>query len=134
MQYPHGTTIAVTDGQKLRVFRNNGDELRLRLTELPEPELHPHNKGGGRRHHTGPDNPDDQRLEEDSHAAAAADWLNSQVLSGDITQLFVVAPPRTLGELRRHYHAKLKDQLLGELGKEHTHDSQDFLHDALVRV
>ena len=35
MQYPHGTTIAVTDGQKLRVFRNTGNEQHLRLLELP---------------------------------------------------------------------------------------------------
>ena len=39
-----------------------------------------------------------------------------------------------LGELRQHYHAKLKDKLLGELNKEHIHDAIDHLQDALLRV
>ncbi|MFM1887357.1 MAG: hypothetical protein RL026_2514 [Pseudomonadota bacterium] len=134
MQYPHGTTIAVTDGRRLRLFRNNGDDFHLRLVELAAPEITGHNQGGGRRHHTGGDNPDHGQLEEDSHAAAAADWLNSQVLAGAIEKLFIVAPPRTLGELRRHYHGQLRERLLGELGKEHTHDSVDFLHDALLKA
>ena len=134
MQYPHGTTIAVTDGQKLRVFRNSGNEQHLRLVELPQPDVHAHSMGATRAHHSGAANPSERHVEEDSYAAAAAAWLNSQVLSGDIEQLYVVAPPRTLGELRRHYHQKLRDRLLGELGKEHTHDTTEFLHEALVRA
>lgn len=134
MQYPHGTTIAVTDGQKLRVFRNTGNEQHLRLLELPEPDVHAHSRGATRQHHSGAANPAERQVEEDSYAMAAAGWLNSQVLAGQIDQLYVVAPPRTLGELRRHYHQKLQGRLLGELGKEHTHDTAEFLHEALVRA
>lgn len=134
MQFPTGTTIAVADGKRLRIYRNQGDALRLQLAELPEPALRPHNKGTGRHHHSGSDNPDDRRLEEDSYADAVTDWLNQGVLNGEITQLYVVAPPRTLGELRRHYHKALQAVLLGELGKEHTHDDLAHLQDALIKA
>ena len=56
------------------------------------------------------------------------------MITGHIKHLFIVAPARTLGELRRHYHAKLQEVLLGELNKEHTHDTVDQLKEALLRV
>ena len=134
MQYPHGTTIAVTDGQKLRVFRNTGNELTLKLMELPKPDVHAHSHGATRAHHTSGANESEWHLTEDSFAAATAAWLNAQVLGGQIDNLYIVAPARTLGELRRHYHHKLVAKLLGELGKEHTHDTLDFLQEALLRA
>jgi protein required for attachment to host cells len=134
MEFPKGTTIAVADGKRLRVYRTYGEGPQLQLAELPEPKLQPHNKGTGRHHHSGDDNPDERSLEEDSYADAAADWLNQGVLSGDIKKLYIVAPPRTLGELRRHYHKALQAVLLGELGKEHTHDDLSHLHEALVKA
>lgn len=134
MQFPQGTTIAVTDGKQLHVYRNIGNDIHLRLAPLPEPDIHAQGKGSGLRHHNSAANPDRHRLEEDGFSAAVAGWLNNQVLSGQIQKLFVVAPPRALGELRRHYHPKLQEQLLGELHKEHTHDTPAQLHDALVRA
>ena len=134
MFYPHGTTFAVTDGQNLRIFQNAGDDRRLQLVEMPKPDVHAHSHGATRAHHTSGANETERHLTEDSFAAATAAWLNAQVLSGHIKELFVVAPARTLGELRQHYHAKLKDKLLGELNKEHTHDAVDHLQDALLRV
>jgi protein required for attachment to host cells len=134
MQYPHGTTIAVTDGQRLRVFRNTGNQQQLRLMELPKPDAQAHLHGATRAHHTIGANESERHLEEDSHASATAAWLNAQVLNGQIEHLFVVAPARTLGELRRHYHPKLQAKLIGELNKEHTHDTPEFLQEALLRV
>lgn len=134
MQYPHGTTIAVTDGQKLRVFRNTGNEQELKLMELPKPEVHAPSHGATRAHHSGAANASERHQEEDSFAAATAAWLNAQVLSGQIDNLYIVAPARTLGELRRHYHHKLQARLIGELNKEHTHDTPEFLQEALLRA
>ncbi|MEY4761275.1 MAG: hypothetical protein RLZZ200_1131 [Pseudomonadota bacterium] len=134
MFYPHGTTIAVTDGHNLRIFQNAGDDRRLQLVELPKPDIHAHSHGATRAHHTSGANESERHLQEDSYASAAASWLNTQVLGGHIKDLFIVAPARTLGELRQHYHAKLKDKLLGELNKEHIHDAIDHLQDALLRV
>jgi protein required for attachment to host cells len=134
MQYPHGTTIAVTDGQKLRVFRNTGNELNLKLMELPKPVVHAPSHGAMRAHHGGGANPSERHVEEDSFAAATAAWLNAQVLGGQIDNLYIVAPARTLGELRRHYHHKLQAKLIGELNKEHTQDTPEFLQEALLRA
>ncbi|MEQ1579853.1 MAG: host attachment protein [Steroidobacteraceae bacterium] len=132
MQYPYGTTIAVADGETLRILRNAGDEAHLRLEELAEPHLHGHNKGSGLRHHSSTTNHDASRLREDSFASAAADWLNERTISGEIERLFIVATPKTLGELRRHYHKTLEARLLGELIGEHTGDSLAHLHEVLV--
>jgi hypothetical protein len=134
MQFPQGTTIAVTDGTKLQVYRNIGDDIHLKLALLPPALLHTEGKGSGHRHHSSAANPDRSRLEEDAFSASVASWLNSQVLAGHIHKLYVVAPPRALGELRRHYHPNLMEQLLGEQHKEHTHDTAEELHAALVKA
>ena len=140
MQIPNDTTIVVTDGQKLRLFRNAGDERRLSLVELPQTNVHGDVKGAARHQHTGQDSKDQQRLhdrrqdkdyQEASFEAAVAKWLNHEIATGRIGPLFVVAPPRALGELRLHYGEALKKKLVGELANEHTHDAVKFLEQAL---
>ncbi len=120
MQLPKNTTVAVADGTKFHLFRNTGDEAHPKLTALPEPAIGGDNKGAGARHASSAANPDDSRLEEDSFAAATADWLNKEVLSHRIDHLIVVAAPKALGELRKHYHKALQGKLLGELAKDLT--------------
>ena len=143
MQLPHDTTIVVTDGQKLKLFRNTGSELHMALTELPHPDVHGDEEGAGRHQHTGQDNKDQRRLQdrrldkdhqEASFESAVARWLNHEIATGKIGPLFVIAPPRALGELRPHYGAALKKQLVGELPKEHTHDTAHFLEQAVKDV
>ncbi len=139
-QLPHNATIVVTDGQKLRVFRNTGIGAHPALTELPPPDVHGDVEGAGRHQHTGPDNKDDRRLQdrrldkdhqEASFGSAVAKWLNHEIAGGRIGALFVIAPPRALGELRLHYGDALKKQLLGELAQEHTQDSAHDLEKIL---
>ena len=140
MQLPHDTTIIVTDGQKLRLFRNNGTELHIALTELPRPDVHGDEEGAGRHQHTGQDNKDqrrmqDRRLDKDhqeaSFESAVAKWLNHEIATGKIERIFVIAPPRALGELRLHYGDALKHKLVGEWAKEHTHDTLQALEHAI---
>jgi protein required for attachment to host cells len=87
----------------------------LKLTPLPAPKLDGHSKDAGKRHRASTANPDRHLLEEDSFIAAAADWLNRQAIEGRLDRLVVVAAPRALGELRRHYHKTLAEKLLAEL-------------------
>lgn len=143
MQLPHGTTIVVTDGQKLRLFRNTGNELHLTLNELPRPNVHGDEEGAGRHQHTGGDNKDQRRLQdrslgkdhqEASFEAAVAKWLNHEIATGRIGALFVIAPPRALGELRLHYGEALKKNLVGEAAKEHTHDSLHSMEQVLKDI
>jgi protein required for attachment to host cells len=42
------------------------------------------------------------------------------VLDGKIDKLIIVAAPRTLGELRKHYHKALTAVLVGEIAKDLT--------------
>lgn len=128
MLIPHGTVIAVVDGEKFELNRNAGNEAAPEIVPMDAPRLHEHNRDSGARHISSAANPTGHLLDEDAHAAAVAVWLNQQVASRDIEHLIVVAPPRTLGELRRRYDSALRDALFCELDKEMTGRSgQDIL-------
>ena len=114
----NGTLVVVTDGEKLRLFRNKSPEPRIDLVELPEPVLHSASTGSGGRHRSSAANPDDSRLREDDFAAAVAAYLNREALTEVFEHVVVIADPRTLGELRRHFQASLKAKLVGELAKD----------------
>lgn len=118
MMLPHNATVAVLDGETMSLFHNGGDEGALALKAVDSPKLDGGNAGSGGRHHSSASNPDDSRQSEDGFAAAAAAWLNRQVLDGKIEALMVIAAPKTLGELRRHYHKELEAVLEGELSKD----------------
>jgi protein required for attachment to host cells len=118
MLVSHATTIAVADGATLELYRNGGDEARPKLIPLPAPKLATHSKDSGKRHRSSTANPDDENVGEDSFVAAIADWLNAQALEGKIEHLIVVAAPKALGELRRHYHKALSGKLVAELDKD----------------
>jgi protein required for attachment to host cells len=49
---------------------------------------------------------------------AVTEWLNAEVLGHRIAHLVVIAAPRTLGEMRRHYHNQLQGVLIAELAKD----------------
>jgi protein required for attachment to host cells len=115
---PPGTTVAVADGATLRLFRNKGVKPGVHLVEITSPRLGSTNSGSGARHHTGSANPDARRIVEDDFAAATAAFLNKRSLDGTIEQLVVIADPRTLGELRKHFHADLSGKIVGELAKD----------------
>ena len=126
MDLPKGTTVAVADGEKLNLFRNAGDDANPKLTALQDEDIANDNKGSGARHQSSSANPDDSQVAEDGFAAGIADLLNRQVLEGQIANLVVIAAPRTLGELRKHYHQKLSAVLVGEIAKDLTgHSMQD---------
>ena len=56
-------------------------------------------------------------LGELAHGAAAAEWLNAKAISGELTDVLVIADPKTLGEMRRHYHSELEKRIVGEIDK-----------------
>lgn len=120
MLLPSGATVAVADGEKLNLFRNAGSETHPKLTAVPHAEVDGGAKGSGGRHHSSAANPDDGQAEEDGFAAGTAALLNRQVLDGTIKALVVIAAPRSLGELRKHYHKQLQAVLLCEIAKDLT--------------
>jgi protein required for attachment to host cells len=120
MKIPKGTTIAVADGETLNLFSNAGEESAPTLTAMPDAVISTENKGSGGRHHSSSANPSESQQEEDSFAAGTAEMLNKRVLDGKIDSLIIVAAPRTLGELRKHYHKALSAILVGEIAKDLT--------------
>lgn len=118
MLIAHGTLVAVVDGANFALLRNSGNEAEpvLEAHALPALDLHAFASGGQHGHLSGHD-PASQVVEA-QHSAAVVQWLNREVLEHRIHDLIVVASPRTLGELRPHYHSQLKLVLRHELAKE----------------
>lgn len=119
MMLPKGTTIAVADGEKLSLFRNSGDEAELQLTPLEHSHVDDEAQGSGSRQNSS-GNSDQSQASEDGFSAGIVELLNKQVLGGKIDGLVVIAAPRALGEMRKHYHKALNAKLLGEIAKDLT--------------
>lgn len=125
MNIPHDAVVLVADGRKLLVFRNEGDEKFLDLkVEHREIDVNPpHHEqatdlAGQSRPGSDMDEVDFHQQEEDRFAAAAADMLNARALRNEFDALVVVAPPRALGALRKHFHKEVERRLVGELSKD----------------
>lgn len=132
MKLPKNAVVAVADGENLNLFRNTGDEGSPSLTALPDADVSTTNKGSGGRHHNSSANPSDSQQDEDGFAAGIAALLNKQVLDGKIEDLVVIAAPRTLGELRKHYHKALEVKLVGEISKDLTSHSVADIEKAIA--
>jgi len=132
MDIPHKSVVLVADGRKMLFLRNEGDATHPNLVvEHAEEQDNPstsdqttHRAGqassprGGVQSSVEPT--DFHQIEEDRFAAEAADMLKKRAFANDYESLIIVAPPRTLGELRKHYHKEVSDRLTGELDKDLT--------------
>ena len=138
MLVPKGAIVAVADGEKFNLFSNTGDEANPALTALPDADIESVNKGSGASHQSSSANPDESQSAEDGFAGGIADLLNKRVLEGEISDLIIIAAPRTLGELRKSYHKKLSEVLRGEIVRvtfDHGRsDSKRFRRFAAPRV
>ncbi|KXF75856.1 host cell attachment protein [Paramesorhizobium deserti] len=132
MILPNGAIVAVLDGEKMRILRNKGHEPRIELIELPAPNLEEVSGGSGGRHRSSTANPDIARLAEDDFAAAAAAYLNREALAGSFQHVVIVADPRTLGELRRHFHPTLSGKLVGQIDRDLAKHSAEAIKTAIV--
>ena len=118
MKLPHKAHVAIVDGEHFMVMRNSGQLFEPKLNSPERPDLTATNFSAGVKHQ----DEVGQRLgrtdlDELAHGAAAAEWLNSKAIAGEISDLLVIADPKTLGEMRRHYHGELEKRLVGEIGK-----------------
>ena len=134
MLLPHGATVAVADGEKLNLFRNAGDEAAPQLVSLDHAAVDDQINTSGGRHHSSSANPDNGQQGEDNFAGGIADMLNTRALAGKIDDLVIIAAPRTLGELRKHYHKALSEKLRGEIAKDLTGHSSDQIAAAIEKA
>lgn len=132
MRVPHNSFVMVADGRKMLFFRNDGDAdfPNLQVVNIAEKE-NPYNRdpmsdapgrafssvGSGRSAY---ENTDFHELEETRFAVETAALLKRGAMDGDFEKLIVVAPPKTLGELRKHYHKEVANRLVAEIPKDLT--------------
>jgi protein required for attachment to host cells len=118
MILPTDAIVAVADGEKLNLFRNVGTETEMSLVATPGEDVEPVSGSGGQNSSSA--NPDQSRAEEDGFASGIIEMLNAQVLTNKFSNILIIAAPKTLGEMRKHYHKKLDEALVGEIAKDLT--------------
>jgi protein required for attachment to host cells len=139
MRVPHNCFVVIADGKKMLFFRNEGDSKFLKLEmerkqEQNNPPTHDQgtdaagraffSSGSGRSAY---EETDFHQLEENHFAAEMAELLKDRAMRNDFEHLIIAAPPRTLGELRKHYHKEVEKRLAGEIAKDLTkHPVEDI--------
>lgn len=133
MKCPHKAHVALVDGERFVLLRNDGQPFEPRLSKVAAPSLEPTNFSAGVKHQ---DDAGQMKgatdLDELAHAAAAAEWLNAKAIAGEIDDLIIIADPKTLGEMRRHYHKELEKRLAGELDKALTNEPLERIAKAIT--
>lgn len=144
MRVPNNSCVLVADGRKMLFFRNEGDAEflnlaveRKRVDENPPDRAQSTDTPGrtfaaagsprtgvavnaGANNRSAYEETDFHQLQEDRFAAEAAEMLKRRALANDFDSLVVVAPPKTLGELRKHYHKEVEKRLAAEVPKDLT--------------
>ena len=146
MRVPHNAFVLVADGRKMLFLRNEGDAEfpNLQVEDVREqdnpatsdqgtdaPGTAFSSTGSGRSSY---EQTDFHQIEEDRFAAGAAAMLNDRALRNEFESLIVIAPPKTLGELRKHYHVEVSNRLTGELDKDLTGHTVPQIEEALAKA
>ncbi|QFT76080.1 host attachment protein [Erythrobacter sp. THAF29] len=133
MKLAHKAHVALVDGESFTLFRNEGQIFEPKLVKEDNPELDVTNFSAGVRHqdHIGQELGRTQ-LEELAHGAAVAEWLNAKAISGDLNEVLIIADPKSLGEMRQHYHSELEKRVIGEIDKTLTGMPIDKLEQAIA--
>ena len=133
LSIPHNALVFVGDGQKALFLRNIGDEKFLNLTtERVFTDVNPpsHEQGtdrpgrgvesAGTHRRSGMEMTDWHELEKHRFVDRVASALEGVVRSENVKAIVIVAPARTLAELRRVFHPAVKKRILTEVEKDLT--------------
>ena len=144
------TWILIADGARARLLEHKGRGIKLYpaldrqfvADNRPSGDLATDKSGrtfdsaGQGRHGMEPPT-DPHRHEQQMFARSLAQILEEQRLKKKYDQLVIVAPPKTLGDLREALTKSVSDQVTGELNKDLTkisiHDLPDHLS-GLIRM
>jgi len=133
---PHNALVFVGDGRKALFLRNDGDAKfpNLKTEKVFEAENPPtHEQGSdrpgrvseaavaGRRSAVEPTDWHD--IEEHRFARTVAAALEQMVRTSEAKAVIVVAPPKTLAELRNAFHSDVKACIIAEINKDLTKHS-----------
>jgi protein required for attachment to host cells len=133
LKIPHNALVFVGDGRKALFLRNDGDakfpNLRAeKVFEEENPSTHEQGSDrpgrvseaalSGRRSALEPTDWHD--IEEHRFARKVAAAMEQMVRAGWAKALIVVAPPKTLAELRNAFHPDVKAYIVAEINKDLT--------------
>lgn len=136
--------VMVGDGRKALFFINKGspDLLDLRVLETridDNPATRDQGADrpgrayasvGGSRSAVG--DTDWHEIEEERFARAIAERINDGAEAGEFSEIVIVAPPKTLGEIRKDLSKKAQEKVAGELGKDLTRHPLPDIEKALT--
>jgi protein required for attachment to host cells len=130
---PHDALVFIGDGRKALFLRNAGDEKMPDLrTERVFSDENPatHDQGtdrpgrgvesGGTHRRSSVEQTDWHHLEEHRFAERVAKALEDVVRAGHVPAVLIVAPPKTLGDLRKAFHPDVKAKIIAEVDKDLT--------------
>jgi protein required for attachment to host cells len=128
---PTGTWVVVADGTHARMFRNVGENgtLSLKQEEDMKPDAQDEQGPSGNR----PPDSSPEQTEEATFAKQLANRLNAAALKHQFDHLFLVADPKTLGEMRPQLHLETSKRLVGELTKTLTNSTLADIEKALAQ-
>ncbi len=139
VQIPADALVMVGDGQKALFLRNRGTTAKPALeTEEVLKQDNPQTSDQGtdrpgRRgtavssHVSAMEETDWHQLQEDRFAVQIAEALYKSAHAGDFKDLIIVAPPSTLGVLRKAFHTEVSSRIVAELPKTLTgHEVKDI--------
>lgn len=143
MRIAHDALVLVADGRKSLFLRNEGDAELLNLVvedqrahaDLKDSDLKSDAPGrffasvGSRR--SAVQETDYHQQEEDRFAADTAALLSKRAHANGFEQLIIIAPPRTLGELRQHYDKAVEVRIVAEIDKDLVNHPIDKLEGVL---
>lgn len=144
MNIHHNALVLVADGKKFLLFRNVGDFnapvlVREESGELENPPAH--NQGSdqpGRAFGSGTtrsamEQTDFHRQAKHDFAGFVADLLGKLAQSGDFEELVVVAPARTLADLRARCDRQVGARIVAEIDKDLTKHPVDEIAAILLK-
>lgn len=133
LKIPHDALVFVGDGRRALFLRNHGDEkftnLRAERVFIEEnPRSHEQGTERPGRISKGPrtgsrsavEPTDWHELEEHHFVRMVAAAMEGLIRASKVKELAVVAPPRTLAELRLAFHPSVKSCIVAELNKDLT--------------
>jgi protein required for attachment to host cells len=133
LEIPHDAFVFIGDGRKALFLRNAGDERypslkaeRVFIDENPPTHEQGSDRPGrvfkraGTNRSAEVATTDWHDLEQHRFVGHVAAALEKLVRERKATALVVVAPPRTLADLRHAFHADVKSRIIAEVGKDLT--------------
>ena len=138
-----GTWVVVADGEKALFLRNDMDAQNpnLNVVSIDEQEnpsdYEQSANRPGRMNDNGPgqksalDDTDWHQLAKDRFASDIADKLYKLAHKGKFDEIVVVAPPQTLGELRKEMHQEVSDTVIAEIPKTLTNHPIDKIEELI---